>query len=204
MKKGGFLMELYYFTDASITYYQNSKPRMGAYGYLCLDKFFDLKESSIELSIYPDTNYLESTAIFDCLLHIQTIARLGVKYYLFTDSSSTFDLLEQSMVYNKRIKKNQLFHQQVKNIIPLIYSMVEQGIDIHIIDTKGHCHNIQALSKYLDKKTPGFDINQKNLILYGNHLIDCMVHNSTKYRKQYSFLHNNTLMPVMTKAAVYS
>ena len=78
--------------------------------------------------------------------------------------------------------KDSWFYRQVKETAQLIMSMINhQHIDIHIIDIKGHCIDPVRLKQYLDKKTPGFNIDDCRFILYGNHLIDTLV-NISKFR----------------------
>lgn len=180
------MVEVDYFTDASIVTQHQSTTTMGAYGYVCLSKDFIIKDSYVAYSI-PNINYLECRAIYDCLLRIRNIAKKDVKYTIFTDSTTSCEALKK-ILNNKGTIKDNTFYQQVKATTILISTMVNENIDIHIIDIKSHCKNPAELKAYLNKTNPGFNRAYRKLIFRGNGLVDSLVNNTARFTKAYSSL----------------
>ena len=66
--------------------------------------------------------------------------------------------------------------------------MLNKNIDIHIIDIKGHCSNVDELSLYMKKKHKEFDRSYRRLIYRGNYIVDRLVYSVSKCENAFQSL----------------
>ena len=177
-----------FFTDASIVKENQDMILGGTYGFLRVDNNRDIKDEFAGYSLISNIQYLECKAIYYCLLHILKNYQKGVKYYIFTDSSTSYDYLKKACNGNGSETKHWWFNRQVTETELLIKHMIQIGIDIHIIDIKGHCKNSNRLLIYLNNKTPGFSLEECKLIIFGNTSIDKYVRDVSKHKELHSYI----------------
>lgn len=176
--------EVYFFTDASMKRNQIG----GTYALFHLDKQWKPKDRVVGYSLISNIDYLECKAIYYCLCYIYWRAYPGIKYYIFTDSSTCYESIKK-LCNNQQLKsKRHWFHKQVTESVQLYLYMSQSGIDVEIVDVKGHCFNFDMQKKYLENKGFNFDSKHINLIMNGNNQVDKFVGMVRENKNQYPYL----------------
>lgn len=177
-----------FFTDASIVSGKSCMRLGGTYGFLRVDKSRIIYDEFAGYSLISDINYLECKAIYHCLLHILNNHQSRTKYYIFTDSSNSYDYLEKYCSKKILGTKHWRFNRQIVETESLINYLIQVNVDIHIIDIKGHCKNSNQLLVYLNNKTPGFSLEDCKLILFGNKSIDHYIRDVAKHKELHPYI----------------